>query len=67
MKRLICTSGRIKLVADIERSQLGQVLEAVEKLEMLVSKQSCRVMWDLVECPTAEMPAPVSAKKGVKK
>lgn len=67
MKRLICTSGRIKLVADIDRGQLGQVLEAVEKLEMLVSKQPSRTMWDLVDIPTAEMPVQAPAKKGAKK
>lgn len=66
LKRLICTSGRIKLVADIDRSQLGQVIEAVEKLEMLVSKQPSRTMWDLVDIPTTENTS-VHEKKGGKK
>lgn len=66
MKRLICTSGRIKLVADIDRSQLGKVIEAVEKLDMLVSKQPSRVMWDLVDIPTTENTC-VHVKKGGKR
>lgn len=71
MKRLLCTTSRIKLIADIERSQLKEVLEAVSQLEYLVSavkdKRKIPVLWDLIDIPAAEAvgtpPAVAAAKK----